>query len=61
MRFLFSPCYRCQFVGTANEVKEHLDSCKFESMKVRFVDIYVEFNVGILSLELAVHVGQSHI
>lgn len=25
--------YGCQFVGTTDEVKEHLDSCKFESMK----------------------------
>ena len=25
--------YRCSFAGTHNELKEHLESCKYESMK----------------------------
>lgn len=25
--------YRCQFEGTDNEVKDHLNTCKFEPMK----------------------------
>lgn len=31
---------RCQFEGTDAEVKEHLNTCKFEPMKVRYLYLF---------------------